>query len=145
MKTNEDYFADWEAHVFGYGYGSGEEYIIGALKVFMSLCVPPERGYPAYDYQELEAALTPVVAWLLINVLCNANLIEYGSSPRFGWLTKEGISLKAHIGSHDVESLCAQTRKDEYYSLCDPLYCNCEDAACNNPFWISHQKRELSL
>ncbi|GAG02270.1 unnamed protein product, partial [marine sediment metagenome] len=34
MKTIEEQFIDWESEVFGFGYGSGEEHILKALKEF---------------------------------------------------------------------------------------------------------------
>jgi hypothetical protein len=33
-------FIDWESQVFGYGYGTGEEYTLKALQVFIEHCNP---------------------------------------------------------------------------------------------------------
>jgi hypothetical protein len=95
MKTTDDYFRDWESHFLGFGYGSGEEHVTPALKRFMEL---GQNDGGSYDHRELERELGPVVAWLLVNLLCHADAIEYGTSPRFGWLTPHGQRLREYIG-----------------------------------------------
>ena len=136
MKTVERYFTDWEAHTFGYGYGSGDEHVFQALHNFF--CSIPLDG--RYDYQALELGCTPQVAWLLINVLCHADAIEYGTSPRFGWLTESGKALAEFIRGRSVDQLIEATDHDENYTHCFPDYCNCvegKSAGCSalNPFW----------
>lgn len=103
MKTPAEYFADWESHAFGFGYGTGEPHTIGALKTFMGAVGRADAPH-AYDYEKLEAACGPVAAWLLINALCRhgVDVIEYGTSPRYGWLTEEGRKLKAFIDEHSA-------------------------------------------
>lgn len=135
MKNADEHFKDWEGSVFGYGYGSGEEHVIPALKRFMALVPPESADGRAYDYKVLEADLGPAVAWFLINALCHADLIEYGSSPRFGWLTPHGYALKGYIdGKTDAELLAALDFDDERIP-CYPDYCNCDEKPCGNPFW----------
>lgn len=130
-KTLEDYFTDWEGHVFGFGYGTGEVYTVQALKHFLLTC--PEEG--AYDYQQLEKP-NPTVAWLMLNTLCHVNLIDYGTSPRFGWLTSQGQKLRAFIKSKTTDELYELTgRLIEEYIPCYPDVCNCDGPKCNNPFW----------
>lgn len=138
MKTEIEYFRDWESHVFGYGYGTGESYIIPALKCFFDL-VPLEG---AYDHKVLEDKLTPTVAWLLINALCKADVLEYGTSPRFAWFTHgHGKRLKQFIDSKTVEELFKALRGDQDYVECYPGACNCglngyeKGRKCANPFW----------
>lgn len=98
-------FKKWEDETFGFGYGTGEVYIIDSLKIFMG-CLHEGKGYPGYKYDELENAMGPHAAWLLINALCRTNTIEYGTSPRFGWLTPEkGLGLKKHIEDNSPEEL----------------------------------------
>lgn len=134
MKTIEQSFADWESHVFGYGYGSGEEHVIIALKKFFN-AVPIDGNY---DYKELETMLTPTVAWLLINVLCHAHMIEYGTSPRFAWLTKSGKAMQKFLASKTIEELLNNPDSEDH---CSPDCCNCgpdgyqEGIHCTNPFW----------
>lgn len=65
MKTPDDYFHDWEASAFGYGYGNGEEAIMPVLKAFVSALSADGN----YDYKLLEAAAGAAPAWFLINVL----------------------------------------------------------------------------
>lgn len=144
-KTPEQYFADWEGYVFGFGYGSGEPHTVPALRAFLELCDEGERGH-CYDFRRLEAALTPPVAWLLINALCRygVDIIEYGTSPRFAWLTPEGERLKAFMLSKPTEELIALAATND--DPCYPNACNCGpdgyDPArvCQNPFWRRHPK-----
>ena len=135
MKSIEDNFKDWENYVFGYGYGTGEEHILPELKGFLSEC-PLDAPY---DYQKIEAAIGPVVCWFLINILCHANIIEYGSSPRFGWLTDQGKALKLFVSTKTSNELIEITSLDNDYIHCGPDYCNCGDwkdnRKCENPFW----------
>lgn len=144
MKTIEESFRDWESHVFGFGYGTGEEHTLAALKGFLAAVGrhPKDDEPHCYDYRALEEAVTPTVAWLLISTLCHAEILEYGVSPRHGWLTKEGIALKAFVDSKNVEELiavCHVKNSDECY----PDACNCgpdgyeKGRKCVNPFWVS--------
>lgn len=132
MKNNAEYWRDWEVHVFGYGYGSGEEHIIPLLQKF--LAAVPEDG--TYDYKDLEVAVGSEQAWLLINILCQFDIIEYGTSPRFGWLTPNGKKLQEFMRAHTVDELVEMTNCTEDYAPCYPDYCNCGDGSCNNPFWF---------
>lgn len=141
MKTLENSFKDWESDVFGFGYGTGEEYIIPALKHFMELCSEGSYG-TSYDHDKLTACLTGAVAWLLINALCKADIIEYGTSPRYAWLTDKGKCLKEFVASRTVDELYEiAAGGDENYTSCSPKYCNCgengyeEGRVCANPFW----------
>ena len=134
-KTADDYFVDWESHVFGYGYGTGEAHILPALKAFFETI--PTEGRSRYDYRVLEEKLGPVVAWLFINALCRADIIEYGTSPRFGWLTAEGERLKKYLAGRTPEQLEEAAGNDE--RNCYPDYCNCTDGECHNPFWVNRR------
>lgn len=139
MKTIEQHFIDWESHVFGYGYGSGEEHTIPLIKAFLECCKTDKNGI--YDYRELEATIGAPQTWLMINALCHANIIEYGSSPRFGFLSNHGSSLKKFTDAQDPFDLVSYvTEVDEDYIRCMPSYCNCDgvvdrEAGCANPFW----------
>jgi hypothetical protein len=138
VKSADDYFCDWESHVFGFGYGTGEPHIIPALKVFMAAC--PAKGN--YDFKNLEKATGPTVAWLLINIFGRAELIEYGTSPRFGWLTKQGAALKAYLENKTVDELLSNIDRGVAYTYCYPDGCNCgpngyePGRICENPFWV---------
>jgi len=140
-KTLDENFRDWESTAFGFGYGSGEEHILPALKRFLALCRNEPSGR-SYDYRELEADLTPTVAWLLINRLCQQDIIEYGTSPRFGWLTHKGEALQTYTASKTEDELAEVVCVyDSDYPHCYPDACNCgpngyeESAVCQNPFW----------
>jgi hypothetical protein len=140
MKTPGEYFRDWEGNAFGFGYGTGEPVILPALRAFMAAV--PLTG--AYDYRVLEAAAGPVPAWLFINRLCGLDLIRYGTSPRFGWLTEPGKALQTFMLAHTADRLVEiVTDYDEDYTHCYPNACNCGpdgyDAklVCQNPFWVS--------
>jgi hypothetical protein len=144
IKTIDDYFVDWESKIFGYGYGAGEEYVIAALKKFMEM-VPMEG---CYEYKQLECELSPTVAWLLINILCKAHILEYGSSPRHAWLTNCGRRLKEYLGNNTLEQLENVLDVTGDYTVCYPDVCNCgptgyqEGLVCQNPFWIEKWKEE---
>ena len=138
MKTVEQHFTDWESEAFGYGYGTGEEHVLAALKAFFAAVpVGAPAGESNYNYNALEKALTPQVAWLLINALCHQDAIEYGTSPRYGWLTDSGEALGKFFNEHSVEQLEELTSPDQEYVHCFPSYCNCRDGDCRplNPFW----------
>lgn len=140
-KTLDENFTDWENEAFGFGYGTGEAHTTLALKTFFA-SIPPDGGDSRlYDYRNLEAALTPAVAWLLLNVMGHQDIIEYGSSPRFGWLTPQGYALKAFVDSKTADELYDLTVRDENYSGCSRDACNCRPRGyqagvkCVNPFW----------
>lgn len=143
QKSEDEHFADWEGWVFGFGYGTGEPHTLKALKEFFAL-VPIEG---CYDYQALESGMTPTTAWLLINALCRfpVHILEYGTSPRYAWLTAEGRRLKAFIDSKSVDELYVLTHHNEDYSPCYPDACNCgpqgyeRGRVCQNPFWVSRK------
>lgn len=142
MEPTEKNFADWEGCAFGFGYGTGEEHTLRALKGFFDqIGIDPERPR-AYDYERLEEALGPQVAWLIINALCRhgVGVIEYGTSPRYGWLTTEGEALKKFVDARTVaelEEICSSRSHD----ACYPDACNCgpdgyeKGRVCPNPFW----------
>lgn len=133
-KSIEQYFADWESEVFGYGYGSGELHILIALKSFFSAFGRGEMPN-AYHYETLEEAVGPTVTWLLINTMCQANIIEYGTSPRGGWLTPEGERLKKFIDARTPAEMLECVNQPDDYIHCYPDHCNCDGDKCSNPFW----------
>lgn len=132
MKTTEQYFVDWFSHVFGYCYGSGEQHIVPALRLFFG-AVPSDGNY---NYNLLEEACGPTVAWLLINALCPGDVecIEYGSSPRFAWLTDAGKLLREFMISKSDDELLTVLDVDESHVYCGIDYCNCLPR-CQNPFF----------
>lgn len=144
MKSIDDHWTDWEAHVFGYGYGSGEPHTVPALKAWFG-AVGRDDAAHGYDFEKLERACGPVVAWLLINALCKADIIQYGTSPRFGWLTDEGIALKQYIDSKTSDELVHLVCRDAEYVTCYPDTCNCgpngyeAGRKCGNPFWVERR------
>jgi hypothetical protein len=130
----DKHFIDWESSVFGYGYGTGEEYTIKAMLDFLALLKEGRR----YDHNEVEAALGPTSAWLLINILCSVGIIDYGTSPRYGFLSNKGELLRDYMSSKTVEELCELTSTDEDHIHCYPGVCNCNAVGaepCNNPLF----------
>jgi hypothetical protein len=119
--TDKD-FIDWESHVFGYGYGTGEQYTIEGLRIFFELC--NENTGTAYDHEKLEERMTAPTTWLFINILCKAGIIEYGTSPRHGWLTKAGEMLKDYMLSKTFNELYEMVTNDSG-SGCFPDLCQC--------------------
>ena len=96
--TNEQ-FKEWESEVFGYGYGTGEEYTLATLKKFFTFF--PE----SYDYEKAENLLGKETFWLLLNILCRADVIEYGTSPRYGWYTEKGKEVLAFVKEKIVQEM----------------------------------------
>ena len=135
MKSDEEYFCDWENEVFGLGYGTGDVHTLTALKTFFE--VVPSEG--PYDYTVIENDITPAAAWLLINILMRTDTLEYGTSTRFGWLTDEGRRMKEFLASKTVDELYEITQTGAI--PCSSTGCNCgpngyeEGRVCQNPFW----------
>jgi hypothetical protein len=135
-KTLEDNFSDWESSTFGFGYGTGEDYTVPALRNFMLATLVNTNGGRAYDYRVIENSIGAATAWLLINALCKVDIIEYGSSPRFGWLTEKGEALRNFMLSKPEKDLIGLTARGGNYIPCYPSHCNCEEGMeCANPFW----------
>lgn len=140
-KPIDRHFAEWFGEEFGFGYGTGEPHMLAALSGFMD-AFGRDDSPNAYDYQVMEKHLTPTVAWLMINALCRSNIIEYGSSPRFGWLTPQGVAMKTFMAGKSVDDLVAAVTIDsDDMERCAPKFCNCgpegysEKKLCHNPFW----------
>jgi hypothetical protein len=104
-KTLAQHFKAWEADVFGFGYGTGEMHTLCELQKFFAVCETNEHEGYTYDYRKMEDAMTPANFWLMLNILCHADIIEYGTSPRFGWLTDEGIALLKFVMTHNINEL----------------------------------------
>lgn len=130
-------FIDWESEYFGYGYGDGETYVIKALRDFFNnMNFRNENDYDIYTYKtkELEKCINPTVLWLLINILCKVDIIEYGTSPRNGWLTERGICLYQYFKTKtDDELYDILTDVDESFDRCSSTYCCCNGGERNKP------------
>ena len=142
-RTLDRYFQDWESHVFGFGYGTGETHVLKALQTFLAF-IPNDPDNRAYDYRMLETGLTPAVAWLLINSLCKHDILEYGVSPRYAWLTPHGERLKRYVCEKSVDELYKIVCCKDDACYCSPNTCNCgpngyeEGKKCLNPFWTEN-------
>jgi len=129
MLTDK-HFIDWESSTFGYGYGTGEWYIIPTIKKFFSLCKDN-----SYSHEDLEKELGGAVTWFLINIFCHENMINYGTSPRYGWLEEKGKLLKEFVDCKTDKELYELTSVDEEYEHCYKDRCNCELKKCDNPLF----------
>jgi hypothetical protein len=144
-KTLDDYFRDWMGEAFGFGYGTGEDYFLPALRAFF-LSLKDGRSY---WYTDLETQFGGLAAWLLINLLCNQDVLEYGTSPRGAWLTAKGERLRDYMLAKTPDEIDAVLNYDESYANCYRNACNCgeggyvEGRVCANPFW--HEKAAFSL
>jgi hypothetical protein len=131
--TNKN-FSDWFQENMGYGYGTGEVYTIPALKEFLSTC--PLDGN--YNYEDLEKNVGTVGTWFLMNILCSTNIIEYGTSPRYGWLTEKGKALKNYMDEQKSTELYDIVCSRDQETICTSNYCNCgekgyvEGKKCDN-------------
>lgn len=117
------HFKSWEQEVFGFGYGTGEAHTLEVLRTFLAMCEPKDHGVYSYDYRVMEEGLGAASFWLMLNVLCHADIIEYGTSPRFGWLTPQGVELRKYVLAHDVGHL---------YDIC--MDDNTNQPTTENPF-----------
>jgi hypothetical protein len=97
----EKEFKEWESEAFGYGYGTGETPILIILKTFLDSL----KDKRLYDHQDLEKIFGAGITWLLINALVKSDIIEYGTSPRFGWLTEKGEGLRDFMEGKSIEQL----------------------------------------
>lgn len=133
----EKHFIDWFSEHFGYGYGDGEQYILPALKGFFE-AVPNDGNY---NYQEIEKKIGKAQTWFLMNILCQTRMIEYGTSPRFGWLEPKGRTLKEFLGKRTSDELYTLVMTDDEYIRCSSTGCNCgpkgyeEGKKCDNPLF----------
>ena len=141
VVVTEKHFREWEQEAFGYGYGTGETYILPALHAFF---LHLEDGH-AYTAATMEEGLGGTAAWLLINVLCRTQMLDYGTSPRFGWLTRQGQRLRDYVLSKTPEELYEIVTQDmdPAQPLCSRTFCHCEDgmetAGCrHNPLFHAH-------
>ena len=144
-KTIDENWSDWYSNAFPFGYGTGEEHIIPALKKFFELCEPnPHCNTCNYDHEKIGNVIGHAVVWLIIGRLCahEVDVLEYGTSPRYGWLTSRGMALRAYMSSETAEELyklaCGH---GEFSDCCCPDACNCgpngyvKGRKCSNPFW----------
>lgn len=137
VKSLDGHFRSWESTAFGFGYGTGEKHLLSALKTFLATC----HSDDTYDYRELEEALTPTVAWLLICILCREDIINYGVSPRYAWLDQSGKALKQYVCNRTVEELDEILHDGNPNDICMRDACNCgptgyeKGRVCPNPFW----------
>jgi hypothetical protein len=121
MTKEEQYFIDWESRTFGFGYGSGERYVFEALKTFFGCLRESEHGSWGYSYEDIEEKLGATVTWLLINALCNRNVIDYGTSTRYAWLSRRGMAVKNFVDGRTVDELYNLVMDKEM----DDLLCQC--------------------
>lgn len=101
--TLED-FKEWESNTFGYGYGTGEAVILPKIRLFLDNL----KEECSYDHEEMEKILGETAFWLLLNALCKSGIIDYGTSPRYGWLSEKGEGLR---------DLYKQKTNDELYEF----------------------------
>jgi len=103
---------------------------------FDNLGVDFGDSFSKYGYRtkELEKCMNPTVLWLLINVLCKAYILEYGTSPRNGWLTKRGICLHEYFKTKtDDELYDIINSVDMTYNHCSSTHCCCGKGEWNKP------------
>lgn len=103
--TNAE-FTQWESDTFGYGYGTGEAIILPVLQTFLAACRNKDGGGSNYSYERISDEIGAIPTWLLINILARTGIIEYGTSPRYGWLTSKGEELREFVCFHSVMELC---------------------------------------
>lgn len=140
-RTIQEYFIDWYGEAFGYGYGTGDVYYCKALVEFFNSVKPKDGGNSfTYDYEELEKAMGAAEAWFTINELCKQDLIDYGTSPRYAWLSYTGEQMYQFLKGKTADELYELVNVDSDYIHCYKDYCNhteLKDKGClSNPFWF---------
>lgn len=128
----DKYFIDWENYVFGYGYGTGDKPVLNTIKKFFEMCNKDNF----YSYSASDTTDSSI--WLLINIFCHNNIIEYGGSPRNGWLTLTGQALKSYIDTRSIDqlyNLITAVSWDYQYCVPGEGGCLCEIKSCVNPFF----------
>jgi hypothetical protein len=100
-RMTDKQFREWEDVAFGYGYGTGEPHIIAGLRVFFG-AVKADGGY---SYLDIEKAMGELPAWLVINALNHSGVLNYGTSPRFGWMEGKGHELREYFAANSDERI----------------------------------------
>lgn len=133
----DKHFKDWNAETWGYGYGTGERPILTELKRFLSI-LEGNKDYPghySYWYKDIENELGKPVTWFLINDLMGADILEYGTSPRGGWLTEKGKLIKEYVDTKTVDELY-EVVTDWDTETCYRGRCHCKGVSCDNPLFM---------
>jgi len=134
-------------------YGSGEQYVVPALKEFLSYYKREAFAPLGIDEfvtnlsQPPLATLTPATIWMLVNTLNAFDILDYGTSPRYGWLTDQGFELKKYLDDNTVEHILdvlfqehESTKGIMFPCSHGDIMCCCEDRddekgiRCINPF-----------
>ena len=125
--VTDKHFREWEQVTFGYGYGTGELHILPILHAFFAAL---EDG-SAYNASHFVAQWGGAVTWLLLNALLHGGILEYGTSPRYGWLTPQGERLREYVLSKTPKDLYDIATMDVDYDhpLCSRSFCNCPDGS----------------
>lgn len=114
LTDDDRMFASLCSDKLGWGAYGGDEALYPALRSFLMWCTPSEgSGVPAYDYRDVSEVIGAAAAWLLVYALVRADLVEYGTSPRFGWLTPEGCWLRDYVKNRTPEQLADVHQADD--------------------------------
>lgn len=133
VKSDDEVFKDWFNDTYGYGYGTGEKPILTAIMIFLGNCSSNENHI--YSYDEIEKVIGKAATWMLISVFCKQDLVDYGTSPRFAWLTEKGKWLLNYLKGKSLQYLYSLVMYNSF-SECSSEYCNCvvENIPCiTNP------------
>lgn len=77
-------------------YGDLDQHLTSMLKTVFS------HDFKDFGFNNIKIGpYFELAYWLLISELTALNLFEYGTSPRSGWLTKEGERFKQLVMMHD--------------------------------------------
>jgi hypothetical protein len=143
--VTDKHFREWEQEAFGFGYGTGEAYILPILSRFFRALTHGVGSHNAghYDAERLAAQLGDAHTWFLLNVLCRMDVIAYGTSPQYGWLTTLGQRLFSYVRVRTPHQLYAIVTQDgePAQPLCSRTSCHCPDGSdtqgCqHNPLFV---------
>lgn len=97
----------------GWGNYGSEQALCVSLKDFLD-SIPLDCGY---DHELLATKVGAAFAWSLIYQFVALGWINYGTSPRYGWLEGDGVWLKAFVATRSADDLYAIAYGDESKEL----------------------------
>ena len=91
----------------------------GELEACLDTFLPRLFAYdfPAYGFGHVPMTEDFAMAyWLFVSWACQADLLEYGSSPRGAWLTEKGKRFKRIIQGyeHPIQKACKLTYQRDH-------------------------------
>jgi hypothetical protein len=99
----------WNEKLGGYCYGN-ELPLMKAFSELLQTIEPKDNGYLGYSYlysyqDIIKKTGSEELTWSLIRLLANSQMIDWGSSIRFGWLDGDGVKIMNYFNKYDIAVL----------------------------------------